>query len=97
MAKTFYKKITPSNRYLVMTPCDDEPEMLHIIKSGHKGLYFVVHDNAFQDGNFGKCEPMTAEMIYKKYSIDVKKLYPGKLDYNKWAAQERNGEKPDID
>lgn len=95
MAKQSFIKITPSPRYLLLSPCNTET--LIIVRTGSSDLFFVIKDNAFQDEDFGKCEVMSAEMIFKKYNIDVESLYPKTLDYNKWSFQERNREKPDID
>lgn len=51
----------------------EEPEIIHIIKTGHKNLYIVVHDDAYQYFT-GRTELCSKEEIKNKFSIDIDKV-----------------------
>jgi len=47
-----------------------EPELIHIIKTGHKNQYIIVYEDAYEYMN-GKCELLSSEGIKKKFDIDI--------------------------
>lgn len=57
------------------------PFMIHIIKSGFKNKYMVVHENAYEDQDFGKVDIHTKEEIKAIYKIELPifLLEPGEL------------------
>lgn len=48
---------------------DDEPELMHIIKGGHKDMYYVVFDSAYDDA--GDFQIHTAASLLEKFHIDI--------------------------
>lgn len=48
----------------------DDPELIHIIKTGFKNRYMVVHEDAYEF-LLGKVDFMTREEIKKIYGIEV--------------------------
>lgn len=69
--KIKYKKINPNSENYKCYQLGDEPEVIHVIKMGKKGLYCVVHDDAY-DLFTGKSELMLSGQILEKYGVDVK-------------------------
>jgi hypothetical protein len=48
----------------------EDPELIHVIKTGFKNRYMVVHEDAYEF-LLGKVEFRTREEIKKVYGIDV--------------------------
>lgn len=48
----------------------NEPELIHVIKTGFKNRYMVVHEDAYEF-LLGKVDFMTREEIKKIYKIEV--------------------------
>jgi len=51
----------------------DEPEVIHITKTGHNNLYVVTYDDAYQYFT-GRTELCTKEDLKQKFSIDIDKV-----------------------
>jgi hypothetical protein len=49
----------------------DDPELIHIIKTGFKDLYMVVHEDAYQF-DLGRVEMGSKLEIESKYKIELK-------------------------
>lgn len=49
----------------------DEPELIHVIKTGFDDLYMVVHEDAYQL-ELGKVEMGTKADVEHRYKIKVK-------------------------
>jgi hypothetical protein len=49
----------------------DEPELIHVIKTGFENMYMIVHEDAYQR-NLGKVEMGTREEIENTYQITLK-------------------------
>lgn len=49
---------------------DGEPELIHVIRTGFKDLYMVVHEDAFQQV-LGQVEMGTKEEIEVRYKIKI--------------------------
>ncbi len=54
----------------------DEPELIHIIKSGYENLYIIVYDDAYQYFT-GRTELCTKKDIKNKFSIDMDEIKMG--------------------
>jgi hypothetical protein len=59
----------------IKSPCrtfqwDEEPELIHVIKTGFENRYMVVHEDAYEL-NLGKVEFLTKEEIKTIYKIEV--------------------------
>ena len=59
----------------IKSPCrtfqfGEDPELIHVIKTGFKNRYMVVHEDAYEF-LLGKVEFRTREEIKKVYGIDV--------------------------
>jgi len=50
---------------------EDEPELIHEIKTGFEDNYMIVHEDAYQYW-LGKVEFMTKREIEVKYKIKIK-------------------------
>lgn len=48
----------------------DDPELIHVIKTGFKNRYMIVHEDAYEF-LLGKVEFKTREEIKKIYDIEV--------------------------
>jgi hypothetical protein len=48
----------------------DEPELIHVIKTGFENMYMIVHEDAYQL-NLGKVEMGTREEIEQTYQITL--------------------------
>jgi hypothetical protein len=48
----------------------DEPELIHVIKTGFNDRYMIVHEDAYEL-NLGKVEFMTKNEIKQIYKIDL--------------------------
>lgn len=62
-----WKEISTSTRRFQL---DDEPEVLHIIKTGHENKYMVVKEDGYEHKT-GELEFMTKEQIKERYKIDL--------------------------
>ena len=49
----------------------EEPELIHIIKTGHEDQYIVVFEDAYEFTN-GKTEQLNSEGINKIFGINLK-------------------------
>ena len=49
----------------------EEPELIHIIKTGFRDMYMVVHEDAYEY-SIGKVEFGTKEQIEVKFKITLK-------------------------
>ena len=49
---------------------DDEPELIHVIKTGFRDMYMVVHEDAYEY-SIGKVEFGTKKDIELKYTITI--------------------------
>ena len=47
-----------------------EPELIHVIKTGFKNRYMIVHEDAYEV-SLGKVEFMSKEKIKEVYQIEV--------------------------
>lgn len=59
----------------IKSPCrtfqfGDEPELIHVIKTGFKNRYMIVHEDAYEF-LLGKVEFKTREEIKNIYNIEV--------------------------
>jgi hypothetical protein len=48
----------------------DEPELIHVIKTGFHDLYMIVHEDAYQQ-DLGKVEMGPKKEIEDKYKIEL--------------------------
>ena len=48
----------------------EEPELIHVIKTGFKDMYMVVHEDAYQY-DLGKVEMGSREEIENRYNIEL--------------------------
>jgi hypothetical protein len=48
----------------------EEPELLHIIKSGFENEYIVVYEDAHEI-DYGKAEVLTKEQVKHKFNIEL--------------------------
>jgi hypothetical protein len=49
---------------------EGEPELIHVIKTGFRNRYMIVHEDAYEL-SLGKVEFMSKEEIKQIYKIDV--------------------------
>ena len=49
---------------------EDEPELIHVIKTGFEDLYMVVHEDAYQY-SMGKIEFGTKQDVEIRYKIKI--------------------------
>ncbi|CAB4175421.1 hypothetical protein UFOVP1247_148 [uncultured Caudovirales phage] len=49
---------------------EDEPELIHVIKTGFRDMYMVVHEDAYEY-SIGKVEFGTREDIEVRYKITI--------------------------
>ena len=49
----------------------EEPELIHIIKTGFRDMFFVVYEDAYQICNDMKVENYTKEQIKQKFGIEL--------------------------
>lgn len=59
--------ITEVNSQIRSFQFGDEPELIHIIKSGFPDKYLVIHEDPFM---LGEAEILTKEKIKLKYKIN---------------------------
>ena len=62
----------------------DEPELIHIIKTGHEDQYIVAYEDAYEYLN-GQCELLTSEGVFKKFGININDIelrekYPANVE-----------------
>lgn len=62
----------------------DEPELIHIIKTGHEDQYIIAYEDAYEYLN-GKCELLNSEEVFKKFGINLKDIelrekYPANVE-----------------
>ena len=50
---------------------EDEPEIIHIVKTGFKDLYIVVYEDAFEQFIFGKNDYLTKQQVEEKFKISL--------------------------
>ena len=62
-----WKEISSSMRCFQL---EGEPELIHVIKTGFKDFYMVVHEDAYEY-SMGKIEYGTQEMIESRYKIKL--------------------------
>jgi hypothetical protein len=65
MQKTEWNEIKSTARCFQLA---DEPELIHIIKTGFHDMYMIVHEDAYQF-SLGKIEIGTAKEIEIRYKI----------------------------
>lgn len=49
---------------------DDEPELIHVIKTGFKDTYMIVHEDAFEI-SLGRVDFHTKDEVETKYGIII--------------------------
>jgi hypothetical protein len=52
----------------------DEPELIHITRTGHENHYIVSYEDAYQYLN-GNCELLTSQEIKHKFDINIKENF----------------------
>ena len=65
----------------------EEPELIHIIKTGHNDQYIIAYEDAYEYLN-GQCELLTSEGVFKKFGINIKDIelrenYPANIEGSK--------------
>lgn len=65
----------------------EEPELIHIIKTGQKDQYIIAYEDAYEYLN-GKSELLSAEGVMDKFGIDLKDIevrekYPANIEGSK--------------
>jgi hypothetical protein len=66
--KLRYKEVSPSECRTFRL--GDDPELIHIIKSGFKDEYMIVYEDA-HELNYGKAEVLTKKQIKHKFNIEL--------------------------
>lgn len=61
-----------------------EPELIHIIKTGHQNQYIIAYEDAYEYTT-GVCELLTSEEVLQKFGIDLKDIelrekYPANVE-----------------
>jgi len=59
----------------IKSPCrtfqfGEEPELIHVIKTGFRNQYMIVHEDAYEY-SLGKVEFMSKERIKEVYKIEI--------------------------
>lgn len=62
-----WKKV---NNNIVSIQHDEEPWVIHIIKTGFSNLYFVVHEDAYEELN-GLIDYLTKEQVEEQFKIKL--------------------------
>ena len=65
-----WKQIKPNTKTFQF---GEEPELIHITKTGHEDQYIVSYEDAYQYLN-GYCELLTSNEIKIKFNIDLKDI-----------------------
>jgi len=65
-----YTEVTPSRIRSFLDDRPDQPELIHIICTGHKGMYLVVVEDALEQYT-GYSEYLSGAEISNKYSIII--------------------------
>lgn len=58
-------------REVISFQLEDEPEFIHIIKTGFNDRYFVVYEDAYEICNQMKVESYSKQEIFKKFNINL--------------------------
>jgi len=63
-----WREIYPKDGYCRTFQLGNDPEIIHIIKTGFENKYIVVYEDAFEV-SLGKTEILTKEELERKYDI----------------------------
>ena len=62
--------ITESSRFSTYQ-FDDDPVVIHIIKTGFHNKYFIISEDGYESPENGKTQIMTREKIKETFNISV--------------------------